>query len=81
MTMKFKISAVLLCLAALVSCKKETPSVEAMFSVENDRIMINEEIMVMNESVAEFTIIGLSKWEWDGKVSYETALTHSDFYM
>ena len=79
MTMKFKISAVLLCLAALVSCKKETPSVEAMFSVENDRIMINEEIMVMNESVAEFTIIGLSKWEWDGKVSYENDLGNISF--
>lgn len=79
MIMKFRIYAVLICLTALVACKKEIPSVKAMFSVENDRIMINEEIMVMNESVAEFTIIGLSKWEWDGKVSYENDLGNISF--
>ena len=55
----------------LFSCEGEKPSVKALFSVGQKSVQINEEITVTNLSIAEFTIIGLSKWEWGDQVSYE----------
>ena len=69
--MKIRIFALLASVVALFSCTGEKPSVKADFSVDKKSVQINEEIMVTNLSVAEFTIIGLSKWEWGNQVSYE----------
>ena len=69
--MKIRLFAILAAVITLFSCTGEKPSVKAHFSVDKKSVQLNEEIMVNNLSVAEFTIIGLSKWEWNGKVIYD----------
>ena len=76
--MKIRIFAVLACAICLFSCAKE-PSVIAMFSVDNSNVQINEEVMVTNLSVAENTIIGLCKWEWNDEVVYDFEATGISF--
>lgn len=53
--------------------------VKAKFTVDKSNVQINDEINVTNLSVAENTIIGLCKWEWDGHVSYEFEPTGVSF--
>ena len=71
LNMKIRIFALLASVTTLLSCAGEKPSVKADFTVDKMSAQIKEEIMVTNLSVAEFTIIGLCKWEWSDNVSYE----------
>ncbi len=54
----------------LLSCRK-TPSVKAYFTMDKEECQILDPVVVENLSTAEFTTIGLCKWEWADQVSYE----------
>ena len=77
--MKFRIFALLVSFAVLFSSCENTPMVKAKFTVDKSNVQIKDEINVTNLSVAENTIIGLCKWEWDGHVSYEFEPTGVSF--
>ncbi|MBQ2451925.1 MAG: hypothetical protein II276_00515, partial [Bacteroidales bacterium] len=77
--MKRFLSIFALVVVAAVSCQKEKPTVQALFTLGSTDCQVLEEVPVTNLSTASGTQIGLCKWEWEDQVSYETDLASISF--
>ena len=77
--MKRFLSIFALVVVAAVSCQKEKPTVQALFTLGSTDCQVLEDVPVQNLSTASGTQIGLCKWEWEDQVSYETDLASISF--
>lgn len=71
--MRKYIFTILLGALAICACKKEPQvKVNAFFTTDKEEYGLSEDIMITNTTTVENSVIAICKWEWAGKVSYET---------
>lgn len=71
--MKKYVFTILLGALALCACNKEPQvTVNASFTTDKEVYGLSEDIKFTNTTTVENSVIAICKWEWAGKVSYET---------